>query len=113
MATFRNWSDLYGPAEHSPVGEIRPERQLPDRPVKIQAKVTADKATTIRYHWESAPALSAGAENPVAERKIPKGDTIIETTVDLSNRTGLTQTFVIDSSNDDTEGDHSYTLTCR
>ncbi|WP_328330691.1 hypothetical protein OHA70_09415 [Kribbella sp. NBC_00382] len=87
-----------------------------DEPVKIQAKVTAEKATTIKYHWESDPDLSAGAGNPVVELKLPKGDTIIETTVDLSaesNRTGLTQNLVIDSSNDDTEGDHTYKLTCK
>ena len=87
-----------------------------DEPIKIQAKVTADDATTIQYHWESEPDLSAGDGNPMVEQKVPKGDTIIETTVDLSgdpNRTGLTQTFVIHSSNDDTDVAHSYLLTCR
>ncbi|MEV6411103.1 hypothetical protein [Kribbella sp. NPDC051718] len=87
-----------------------------DDPVKIQAKVTADKATTIRYHWESDPDLSAEEGNPVVELKIPKGDTIIDTTVDLSeeaNPTGLIQSFVIDSANDNTDVDHKYRLTCR
>ncbi|GAA3596559.1 hypothetical protein [Kribbella ginsengisoli] len=87
-----------------------------DSPVKIQAKVTADKATTIQYHWESDPDLSAEEGNSVVELKLPKGDTIIETTVDLSdeaNPTGLTQSFVIDSANDNTNVDHRYQLTCR
>jgi hypothetical protein len=88
-----------------------------DEPVKIQAKVTAEKATTILYHWESDPSVTPPQDgNPVVEQAIRKGDTIIETTVDLSgthNRTGLTQTFVIDSSNDSTGVEHSYRLTCR
>jgi hypothetical protein len=96
--------------------EPRTSQVACDEPVKIQAKVTAEKATTIQYHWESDPDLSPGDVTPVVERELDEGDTIIETTVDLSgdlNPTGLTQRFVIDSSNDDTDSDHTYLLTCK
>lgn len=79
-------------------------------PVTLRATVSSDEPTTITYRWKSDRATS----KPVAQ-SIPQGDTILETTVDLTNESGqiaLTQSLIIDEPTKTTTT-HTYHLTCR
>jgi len=80
-------------------------------PFTLRAKVSADAATKIKYHWES----NLFPPSAPIEQSIPEGDSILETKVKLDDRSGrvdLTQTLVVDEPNT-TSGKYDYHLTCK